>query len=189
MNLYLNALGIVTPLGQGKDQVAAHLFAGSRDGLVMRDALLPDRPVRVGAVPGGLPEIPDALGDLACRNNQLALACLNEIEEEVAHIVRRHGAGRIGVVMGTSTSGLVEGEVALATQIETGAWPHGYVYTRQELGNTAMFVARACGVRGPAYTISTACSSSGKVFASAARLIETGSATRCWLVVLIHCAA
>jgi 3-oxoacyl-[acyl-carrier-protein] synthase-1 len=64
--------------------------------------------------------------------------------------------------------------VALATQIETGAWPHGYVYTRQELGNTAMFVARACGVRGPAYTISTACSSSGKVFASAARLIETG---------------
>lgn len=173
MTLYLNALGIVTPLGQGKGQVAANLFAGSRDGMVMRDGLLPDRAVRVGAVPGELPEIPAALDDLACRNNRLALACLAEIEHAVAQAVRRHGADRIGVVMGTSTSGLAEGEVALAAHIETGAWPQGYSYSRQELGNTAMFVARACGARGPAYTISTACSSSGKVFASAARLIDT----------------
>lgn len=174
MNLYLNALGLATPLGQGKTENARNLFAGSRAGLVRREGLLPDRPVRIGAVPGDLPGVPAALRDLDCRNNQLALACLAEIEGDVAAAIRRHGHDRIGVVLGTSTSGLSDGEAALETRLSTQSWPAGYRYSHQELGNPAIFVARACGVRGPAYTIATACSSSGKVFASAARLIETG---------------
>ena len=174
MNLYLNALGLVTPLGSGKESVARNLFAGSRNGLVRRDGYLPDRAVRLGAVAGALPAVPDRLQDLACRNNQLALACLLEIEGDIANAVRRYGAARIGVVMGTSTSGMWEGEAALAAQLGSGQWPADFRYGRQELGNGAAFVARYCGLQGPAYTIATACSSSGKVFASAARLIRAG---------------
>ena len=91
-----------------------------------------------------------------------------------AAIVRRHGAARIGVVMGTSTSGMAEGEAALAARLDDGAWPAGYGYSRQELGNLATSWRARAACAGPAYTVATACSSSGKVFASAARLIEAG---------------
>ena len=174
MTLYLNALGIANPLGRGKREVAANLFAGSRAGLVERPDLIPDRAVRVGAVAGSLPSVPDRLAHVDCRNNRLALAAIEEIEPAVTAAVRRHGPERIAVVMGTSTSGLAEGEEALKVRLESGAWPPHFRYSQQELGNLAAFVAAYLGLSGPAYTIATACSSSGKIFASAQRLIEAG---------------
>ncbi len=61
MTLYLNALGIANPLGRGKREVAANLFAGSRAGLVEEGDRIPGRTVRVGAFPGPLPGIPGHL--------------------------------------------------------------------------------------------------------------------------------
>src|SRR5579863_6690955 len=102
MKIHLNALGIVNPLGRGKREVARALFNGSRDGLLLCADLLPDRPVRVGVVPGTLPRVPKRLARFDCRNNQLALVALNEIEEDVATIAERLGSHRVAVVMGTS---------------------------------------------------------------------------------------
>jgi len=174
MKLYLNALGIVTPLGVGKESVAINLFAGSRSGLIERHDIVPDRPARVGAVEMDLPLIPDSLRDFDCRNNRLALAALQEIEPDVTTAIRRYGKDRIAVIVGTSTSGLAEGEEALAIRLRQGSWPPDFRYSQQELGNVAEFVARVLGVDGPAYTVATACSSSGKAFASAQRLLEAG---------------
>jgi 3-oxoacyl-[acyl-carrier-protein] synthase-1 len=174
MKLYLNALGVINPLGRGKLQVARGLFSGSRAGLVHRSDLLPDRSVRVGVVGETLPQVPARLAHLDCRNNRLALAALNEIENDVRAIAAQVQPHRMAVVMGTSTSGIAEGEVALAQRIATGAWPEGFRSSRQEIGNLASFVADYLELDGPAYTISTACSSSAKVFASAQRLIEAG---------------
>jgi 3-oxoacyl-[acyl-carrier-protein] synthase I len=174
MRLYLNALGIANALGRGKREVASNLFAGSRDGLIERSDLVPDRTVRVGAVPGSLPAVPDRLAHFDCRNNRLALAVVEEIEPAIDEAVRRYGANRIAVIMGTSTSGLAEGEDAFAERLAHGAWPPRFHYTQQELGNLAAFIADYLGLSGPAYTIATACSSSGKVFASAERLIRVG---------------
>ena len=84
MKLHLNALGVVNPLGRGKREVARALFNGSRAGLVQRADFLPDRSVRVGVVPATLPEVPKRLARFDCRNNQLALAALNEIEDDIA---------------------------------------------------------------------------------------------------------
>ncbi|HEX7968816.1 MAG TPA: beta-ketoacyl synthase N-terminal-like domain-containing protein, partial [Stellaceae bacterium] len=161
MTLYLNALGIANPLGRGKREVADNLFAGSRAGLVERPDLIPERAVRVGAVAGSLPSVPDRLAHFDCRNNRLALAAVEEIEPAVMAAVRRYGAERIAVVMGTSTSGLAEGEAALQVRLASGAWPPHFRYSQQELGNLAAFVAAYLGLSGPAYTIATACSSSG----------------------------
>jgi 3-oxoacyl-[acyl-carrier-protein] synthase-1 len=174
MTLYLNALGIANPLGRGKREVAANLFAGSRAGLVEEGDRIPGRTVRVGAFAGPLPAIPGHLSHFDCRNNRLALAALDEIEPCIRAAVRRHGADRVAVVMGTSTSGLAEGEAAVEARLAQGAWPPHYRYTQQELGNLAAFVATYLGLSGPAYTIATACSSSGKAFASAQRLIAAG---------------
>jgi len=174
MKLYLNALGVVNPLGRAKGDVARNLFAGSRAGLIQRADLLPDRAVRVGAVDGLLPAIPEPLVRFDCRNNRLTLAALYEIEEAVRAVSSAVGPHRVGVVMGTSTSGIAEGEAAIAHRAARGAWPKDFSPGRQEIGNLARFVAAYLALDGPAYTISTACSSSAKVFASAQRLIDAG---------------
>ena len=172
MRLYLEALGLVTPLGRGKEAVAEGLFSGTRDGLVWRDDLLPARRIRVGAIAGGLPEIPARLRAYDCRNNRLALVALDEIARDIAEAIHVFGAARIGVVLGTSTSGIADGETALHAHRLDGAWPNGFTYTQQETGNAAVFAAAYLGLDGPAYTVTTACSSSAKAFASAQRLVD-----------------
>jgi 3-oxoacyl-[acyl-carrier-protein] synthase-1 len=172
--LALSALGIATPLGCGKAEVAANLFAGWRGGLVERDGLVPGRPVMVGAVTADLPDGP--VPELDCRNNRLLRLALDEIAAEIAAAKRRYGPARIAVVLGTSTSGNAEAIAALAKRDRDGAWPQGFVFSRQEMGNIAEFAARYLALDGPAYTISTACTSSAKTFGSARRLIRAGLA-------------
>lgn len=174
MKLHLNALGIVNPLGRSKREVAHNLFSGSRAGLIQRSDLLFDRSVRVGVVTATLPQVSKHLAHFDCRNNRLALAALSEIEDEIAKIAERFGPHRVAVVMGTSTSGIAEGELAVAQRVASGKWPAEFRSSCQEIGNLAAFVADHLELEGPAYTISTACSSSAKVFASAQRLIEAG---------------
>lgn len=174
MNLSLTAFGVVNALGCGKAEVARRLFAGDRSGLVARDDLIPGATALVGAVTSALPPIPSALLPFDCRNNRLMLAALLEIGAAIEAARRRYGAGRIAVILGTSTSGIAEGEAAFADRLATGTWPEGFRYSQQEPGNLARFVASLLALRGPAYTVHTACSSSGKAFASAARLIEAG---------------
>ena len=174
MKVYLNALGLMTPLGRDKREVASNLFQGSRTGLLERPDLIPLRTVRVGAVPWPLPAIPDRLTHLDCRNNRLALAALHQIEDPVRTMADRVGAHRIAAVMGTSTSGIAEGEAALASRLERRVWPSGYRYSQQEMGNLAAFTAAYFELTGPAYTIATACSSSAKALAAAQRLIAAG---------------
>lgn len=173
MKLFVNALGVVTPLGCGKEEVARNLFAGSRDGLVRRDDLVAGRTVYVGTVAWDLPPVPERLSRFDCRNNRLALLAAAEIAEDIAAAKARYGAERIAVVMGTSTSGMAEAESALVDRLGSRSWA-SHRYARQELGNLGAFVAEAHGLLGPAYTIATACSSSGKVFASARRLLAAG---------------
>src|SRR5690242_16788215 len=112
MRVHLAALGLVTPLGSGKAAVAAALRSGARDGLVLRDDLVSGRSMRVGAVCSPLPRIPDHLSRFACRNNQLALAALEQIRDPLLAALDRYGADRIAVILGTSTSGIAEGEEA-----------------------------------------------------------------------------
>jgi 3-oxoacyl-[acyl-carrier-protein] synthase-1 len=181
MKVYLNALGVISPLGPGKNEVAQNLFEGSRAGLIERNDLIPGRTVRVGAVPWTLPDLPSRFRHLDCRNNRLTLAAIAQVESKIKAMVGRAGPHRTGVVMGTSTSGIADGEEALAQRVKTGSWPPVFQYTNQEISNLARFVADYLELQGPAYTISTACSSSAKTFASAQRLIETGL---CDLVVV-----
>jgi 3-oxoacyl-[acyl-carrier-protein] synthase-1 len=166
MRVFVQAYGVTCALGRGKAAVAEGLFA-VRDCLTLWDDVL------VGAVAGDLPAV---VSDLDCRNNRLMLTALDEIREAVAGAVDRYGAERVAVVCGTSTSGISDGEVALAAYRRDLRWPDSFHYRRQETGNLGLFVALSLGVTGPAYTVATACSSSGKVFASARRLLRAGMA-------------
>ncbi len=169
---YLSTPGIINALGSGVDTVARRLFAGDTSGVLLENGWLPAAPARVGRARGELPELPVRFADYGCRNNRLLLAALAQIEPTLDTALARHGRRRLGVVIGTSTSGIAEGETALATRRASGTLPTGYRYLQQEIGMPAVFLARYLGLRGPAYTVSTACTSSAKAFASARNLLR-----------------
>ncbi len=176
--LAITDFSIVNCLGAGAQAVHAALRAG-RSGLspcafesVAIDTWvgevkgIEDRPVRRD------------LTDYDCRNNRLAQMAMEQdgFAQAVAAVRRRRGAHRLGVFMGTSTSGIHETELAYRRRAAgTGALPPDYRYAQtQNLNSLAAFVRRYLELAGPAFVVSSACSSSAKVFASAARMIEAG---------------
>ena len=123
-------------------------------------------------------KLPDALRDFDCRNNRLALLGLEQdnFMSAVADVRQRVGAGRVGVFIGTSTSGILSTEIAYQHREPlSGRLPDGYRYeTTHNLDATTEFVRILLALTGPAMTISTACSSSAKVFCLAERFIRLG---------------
>jgi 3-oxoacyl-[acyl-carrier-protein] synthase-1 len=170
----LSALGLVNALGKTKAEIAPRLFAGDTSGLVLRGDLVPERSLLFGAVRDPLPEIPARLARFACRNNRLALAALEQIGADVDSALSAFGRVRIGVVVGTSTSGVGDAEEAIAVRERTGRLAREFDYAQLEFGGLAGFLAEATGARGPAYTLSTACSSGARALASARSLIALG---------------
>lgn len=174
--LYLPACAVATCLGVGKAATAASLFGDGDAPFTRRDDLLPGRTVPVGAIAAALPPLPATASAHDCRNNRLLAVLLDEIAAATTAIVTAFGRDRVAVVLGTSTSGIAEGEAAFAAHRRTGTWPADFSYSRQETGGPAAFVADVLGLTGPAYVVATACSSSAKVFAAARRLIHHGLA-------------
>jgi 3-oxoacyl-[acyl-carrier-protein] synthase-1 len=170
--VYLNALGVVNALGRGGDAVLANLLRGVAPGMQAQGDWIPERTVHVGAVTDALPVWPEHLGAFHSRNNRLLAAAAEEIAEPLAAARERFGADRIGVVLGSSTSGIAEGEAAIAAHMKTGTVPPEFDYRQQEIASPSEGLARLLGLDGLAYTISTACSSSAKAFAAARNLIE-----------------
>jgi 3-oxoacyl-[acyl-carrier-protein] synthase-1 len=171
---YLTALGLVNALGRGKAAVAARLFAGDTAGLVLEDGWLPERRARVGAVSAELARVPAPFASDDSRNHRLLLAALEEIRPDVDAAIARYGSERVGVVIGTSTSGIAEGESAVAHRATHGEWPVGYHYRQQEIGRVAPFLAEYLGLIGPMLTVSTACTASGRAVASARNFLNAG---------------
>lgn len=168
----LAALGLVNALGNDRGQVLANLLAGTAPGLRPQAGWLPTGEVVVGAVEAELPAWPAELADWASRNNRLLLATLGQIEAEVESAIASFGRDRIAVVLGSSTSGIREGEAAIAAVAAGEGLPAGYHYRQQEIGAPAESLARLLAIDGPAFTVSTACSSSAKAFASARNLLD-----------------
>jgi 3-oxoacyl-[acyl-carrier-protein] synthase I len=170
MKLYLNDLGLLCAVGNSRVEVLTRLLAGDRSGLIATDTFGPT--TIVGQCADELPEIDRHYGIYDCRNNHMLLAALSQVRATVNGMIAKFGTDRVGVVLGTSTSGVRNTELALAYQAEHSALPDQFHYKQQQMGAGADFLSSYLGLTGPAYTISTACSSSGKAFASARRLIN-----------------
>lgn len=169
--VYLSALGMVNALGDSVEAIAAALHKGGAPGMGPREQALGGG--WVGCAQSALDVAPpERLAYFDCRNNRLLLAALAQIELAIEAAVTRYGPRRIGVVLGTSTSGIRAAEEAFAQRAATGALPAGFDYRQMEIGTAAPFVRAALGLAGPAYTVSTACTSSAKAFAAARRLLR-----------------
>jgi len=170
----LRALGMVNALGRDAGEIWPRLLAGDQSRFRVRDDLVPGHGLLVAEVPGPLPRVSRRLAHYACRNNAMTLAALEPVESEVADVVRAVGRRRMGVVMGTSTSGVSDAESSIRHRFETGELSRSFHYSQLEFGGAAGFLADLLELGGPAYTISTACSSGARALASARALLDLG---------------
>jgi len=176
--LALSAFTATSSLGRGLPATLASLEA-ARTGLAPCHFETVTLETHVGEVPGvDDARLPGELDEFDCRNNRLALLALRQdgFDEAVRAAARRLTPQRVGVWLGTSTSGILETELAYRRRDpDTGALPGSFRYRgAHNTFSVAAFVQRALGLEGPAAVISSACSSSAKVFASAQRAIAAG---------------
>ncbi len=178
MPLQVTAYTATTALGRG-NAAAWQALRERRSGL--RPSTFPDAVLATytGRVDGleALP-LPGERAAFDCRNNRLAALALAQdgFAAAVGRAAGRHGAGRVGVFLGTSTSGILETEAAYrARPSPADPLPGNLPFaTTHALSSVAACVQAALGLAGPALVISTACSSSAKVFASAWRAMAAG---------------
>jgi 3-oxoacyl-[acyl-carrier-protein] synthase I len=173
----ITRMTVTSALGAGNE---THLQA-LRDG---RSGLAPCRfedvslTCHVGEVAGvDAIALPAELEAYDCRNHRLAWLGLqqNGFRAAVRAARERHGAQRVAVLLGSSTSGILQTEHAYRRRGPDGALPDDFHYAEtHNTGSLARFVALALQLDGPQWVVSTACSSSAKVFAAAARLMELG---------------
>lgn len=177
-NILLSHFTATSCIGHGLVPTLASLRA-QRSGLAPCNFDSVDLSTWVGAVEGVDSEPLRAdMKAFDCRNNRLAQLALRQdgFDEAVRALAARVGCRRIGVFLGTSTSGILQTEMAYRRRDpDTGALPADFMYaaTHNPFSVTA-FVREFLGLEGPAMTVSSACSSSAKVFASAQRMMATG---------------
>ena len=171
LSAFINDFAIACALGADRQAVGEELTLVNPRRLAQTARLLDGRETTVGVMaieavnPRGM-----------SRTNELAARLIDDLRPTTEAAIAKYGARRVGVVLGTSTTGINEATHDLKRKINTGAWPEGFRFARQELGETATFAARHAGVTGPTYVVSTACTSGAKAMTAASRLLETGLA-------------
>jgi 3-oxoacyl-[acyl-carrier-protein] synthase-1 len=176
--LSLSRFSLVTSLGAGQTATVAALRDGW-SGLGPCTFEAAPLSTYVGAV--AALESGKLTGDMAgfdCRNNRLAAMALDQdgFREAVAAARERYGAERIGIFLGTSTSGILETELAYRRRAagEPALPPHFDYAKTHDTYSVGAFVRKRLQLSGPAFVASNACATTAKVFANAARMIAAG---------------
>ena len=176
--LQLSSLSIVSSIGAGLAATLSSLRSGA-SGLRpcgFETVTLPTYTGEVEALADFA--LPPAFAAFDCRNNRLAEMALVQdgFDDAVAAAVARYGARRIGLFLGTSTSGILQAELAYrARDAVTGVLPADFDYRRtHNTASLAYYLSQRLGITGPSFVVSCACASTAKAFGSAERMIEAG---------------
>ena len=150
------------------------LYAGD---LVEIEGDIPGRKIYFGQVSADLPEIGNP--EYAFRTCRMLAWAVENMRGSLEAFLGRYGRDRVAIVLGASNTGVDEAQTLVETSLscpedDPGRIPSEFRSSMLELGSPSSYLAEATGVTGPAYTISTACSSSAKAFPAARRLIEAG---------------
>jgi 3-oxoacyl-[acyl-carrier-protein] synthase I len=169
---------LTTCLGAGR-QANWNAIQAQRTGLAPCQFETVDLPTFIGEVAGvSAVALPERLKHHDCRNNQLALLGLQQdgFIESVQAAISAYGANRVGVFLGTSTSGILSTELAYRQrETSSGALPADFHYAQtHNTYSVSGFVREYFNLAGPSVAVSSACSSSAKVFGNAARMIQAG---------------
>lgn len=129
--IYISAVGMINALGNNLDEIAANLARGVAPGMRPRAGWLQGHPQAVLAgVDGELPLIPEKFAAHRSRNNQILLAALAQLQPQVDDAIAKYGCERIAIVLGTSTSGLHEGDTPLTCTPTGSQAPRGTMHNK-----------------------------------------------------------
>jgi 3-oxoacyl-[acyl-carrier-protein] synthase I len=176
--LVLRQLTATSCIGRGLQATLESLRA-QRSGLTRCTFETVTLETHIGEVPGvDEVRLPAARNRFDCRNNRLAQLGIAQdgFVEAIAVCARRWGPRRVGLFLGTSTSGMLDTELAYRRRdCQTGALPADFDYVATHNSySLAAFVREILALEGPSAVVSSACSSSAKVFGSAQRMIAAG---------------
>ncbi len=176
--MYIAHYTLATCLGLGK-KANWQAIIDQRTGLKPCKFETVDLPTFIGEVDGvAMQTLPAHLSHHLCRNNQLALLALLQdgFSEAVKQAVAQYGKNRVGVFLGTSTAGILSTELAYRERdAASGALPSSFNYAHSHnTYSVSGFVRELFDIEGPAVVVSSACSSSAKVFGNAARMMQSG---------------
>lgn len=177
MNIYLNSLGLINPLGHDKNSVWQNLIKTNASGLCIERQLVPEKEVYVGKVNSPLMELPKHLSHYNNRNNQMLLTAFKQIEDDFKKLTAGVENVRIAIILGTSTGAMDDAEEQLANLLNNQEPAPEYHFINQEIGGGDQFLADYLELEDSIhYTVSTACSSSAKALIAGKRLIENDMA-------------
>ncbi len=172
--IYINAIGLVNALGIKNSEIIHNLNLQTNKLTENDTYLLNNGSTYLGMIEGELPQIPNQFFEHNSRNNKIILCALSQIKNYLDQRLERQNLSRVAVIMGTSTSGIAEGEAAVKYESQYQEKSPNYYYQQQRFSDPSDFLSRYLNITGPSYTISTACSSSARAIISGATLLEAG---------------
>ncbi|MCL1915774.1 MAG: hypothetical protein FWG17_03565 [Desulfovibrionaceae bacterium] len=168
--VYLAPPGLLCCAGRDREEFFRAALAGDQSGL--RPHVFPGGTFLVGRVEESLLGPVEDPFDM--RLLRLAGAALSQIRQQVEEAVARYGRDRVAVCAGVCDNGLECSLPAHAAWLSGGEFPEDYALRAQGPAYMAEFIARYLGLDGPAFTVSTACSSSAGALIRAAELVRAG---------------
>lgn len=172
--IYINDLTSVSSLGTNELTIVDSLSHTDRCYLTYRDDLLNEhKGSYFGQIKAKLPRLDD-YPEHKSRNSAVLAFLTYSIKDSINELKQKYSKDRIAIILGTSTSGLDETENELKKFMLTGVPSRDFYYKSQEFGDPTMFLADYLEIDGPAYTISTACSSSARALICGKRMLESG---------------
>ena len=172
--IYINELTSVSSLGTNELTIVDSLSHTDRCYLTYRDDLLNEhKGSYFGQIKAKLPRL-DEYPEHKSRNSAVLAFLTDSIKDSINELKQKYSKDRIAIILGTSTSGLDETENELKKFMQTGVPSRDFYYKSQEFGDPSMFLADYLEIDGPAYTISTACSSSARALICGKRMLESG---------------
>ena len=172
--IYINVLTSVSSLGTNELTIVDSLSHTDRCYLTYRDDLLNEhKGSYFGQIKAKLPRL-DEYHEHKSRNSAVLAFLADSIKDSINELKQKYSKDRIAIILGTSTSGLDETENELKKFMQTGVPSRDFYYKSQEFGDPSMFLADYLEIDGPAYTISTACSSSARALICGKRMLESG---------------
>ncbi|HEX4353917.1 MAG TPA: beta-ketoacyl synthase N-terminal-like domain-containing protein, partial [Polyangiales bacterium] len=166
----ITGFALCNALGATRAAVRAALFEG-RSGLGPSPIAVPF-PTAVGAIDAALPNLPQPLAAWTTRSARLSMLLLEQLATPLERLRARVRPERIAVILGTSTAGADATEEAYRQYAATAKLPDDYdLWRHHTYGALLHVVSRLAGADGPAWVVSTACTSSAKPLATAQRMI------------------
>lgn len=173
MRIYILDYCVNNALGINKEEVYSKFLFSHNSHKSVEQEIIGGKKTPVFKVQKELPLIPKKFEGHNTRNNQLILAALKNIHHHIESLINEYGPSKIGVVFGTSTSGIAEGINALKNK-KCDMLPKDYNYYNQQMSSPSDFISDYYNLEGISYTISTACSSGARSIIEGVDLIKNG---------------